>query len=116
MSFRGEMADVMHQRERLLARCNAQRGEIAALARQWKDPLAIADRAIAGINYLRQHPVVLGVLVALLAIVQRRGWWGWAQRGFVLWRGYRAFRNSRVLSDAARWLRGGSTGGATVPQ
>ena len=80
MSFRGQMAEVMQRRERLLARCNAQRGEIAALARQWEGPLAIADRAIAGINYLRQHPVVLGVLVTLLAIVQRRGWWGWAQR------------------------------------
>ena len=90
----------MHQRERLLARCGAQRGEIAALARQWEDPLAIADRAISGINYLRQHPIVLGGLVALLAIVQRRRWWGWAQRGFVLWRAYRAFRDSRIKFGA----------------
>ncbi len=89
------MIDVMRERERLLARCNAQRAEIAVLTRQLDGPLAIADRAIAGINYLRQHPAVLGALVALLAIVQRRGWWGWAQRGFVLWRAYRAFRDSR---------------------
>ena len=95
MSYHGRMIEVMRQRERLLARCNAQRGEIAALARQWESPLAIADRAIEGINYLRQRPVVLGVLVALLAIVLRRGWWGWAQRGFVLWRAYRAFRDFR---------------------
>ena len=95
MSYRGQMIEVMHQRERLLARCDAQRGEIAALARRCEGPLAMADRAIAGINYLRQHPVVLGVLVALLAIVQRRGWWRWARRGFMLWRGYRVFRNSR---------------------
>ncbi len=95
MSYHSQMIEVMRQRERLLARCNAQRGEIAALTRQLEDPIAIADRAIAGINYLRQHPVVLGVLVALLAIVQRRGWLGWAQRGFVLWRTYRAFRDSR---------------------
>ena len=95
MSYHGRMIAVMRQRERLLARCNAQRGEIAALVGQLEGPIAIADRAIAGINYLRQHPVILGVLVAMLAIVQRRGWWGWAQRGFVLWRAYRAFRDSR---------------------
>ncbi len=95
MSYHGRMIAVMRQRERLLARCNAQRGEIAALVGQLAGPIAIADRAIAGINYLRQHPVILGVLVAVLAIVQRRGWWGWAQRGFVLWRAYRAFRDSR---------------------
>ncbi len=95
MSYHGQMIEVMRERERLLARCNAQRGEIAALVGQLEGPLAIADRAIAGINYLRQHPLILGVLVAVLAIVQRRGWWGWAQRGVVLWRAYRAFRDSR---------------------
>jgi len=94
VSYHGQMIEVMRERERLLARCNAQRGEIAALVGQLEGPLAIADRAIAGINYLRQHPLILGVLVAVLAIVQRRGWWGWAQRGFVLWRAYRAFRDS----------------------
>jgi hypothetical protein len=89
------MFELMRQRERLLARCDAQRAEIAALVPQWEGPLRIADRVVAVVNYLRHHPVILGVLVAALAIVQRRGWWGLAQRGFVLWRGYRAFRNSR---------------------
>lgn len=95
MSYHGQMIEIMRERERLLARCNAQRGEIAALVGQLEGPIAIADRAIAGINYLRQHPVILGVLVAVLAIVQRRGWWGWTQRAFVLWRAYRAFRDSK---------------------
>ena len=94
MSYQGEMIEVMRRRERLLLRCGAQRGEIAPLVRQWEGPFAIADRAIAGVNYLRQNPVVLGVLVAILVLVQRRGWWGWAKRGFVVWRAYRAFRNS----------------------
>jgi hypothetical protein len=95
VSYHGQMFELMRQRERLLARCDAQRAEIAALVPQWEGPLRIADRVVAVINYLRHHPATLGVLVAALAIVQRRGWWGWAQRGFVLWRTYRAFRNSR---------------------
>ncbi len=94
MSYQVQMIELMRQRERLLARCNSQRGDVTALTRQLEGPFAIADRALAGINYLRQHPVVTGVLVALLALVGRRGWWGWAQRGFVLWRAYRAFRDS----------------------
>ena len=94
MSIRGQMAQVMRERGRLLARSDVQRGEIAAMVRHWEGPLWIADRAFAGINYLRHHPVVLGVVVALLAVVQRRGWWRWAQRGLVLWRAYRAFRDS----------------------
>ena len=95
MSFDDRMSEVMRERGRLLARCDAQRAEIAALVPQWEGPLRFADRVVAGVNYLRHHPVILGVLVAALTIVQRRGWWGWAQRGFVLWRAYRAFRNSR---------------------
>ena len=94
MSDRDPMLELMRQRERLLARCEAQRIEIAALALRWEKPLSLADRAIAGINYLRGHPVVLGALVAVLAVVQRRGWWSWVRRGFVLWRSYIAFRDS----------------------
>ena len=94
VSDRPDMVETMRQRERLLARCNAQRGEIASAVAQWKGPLAVADRAVEGIHYLRQHPVVLGVLVAILVLVQRRGWWNWAKRGFVVWRAYRALRGS----------------------
>lgn len=93
MSYRDRMFEVMRQRERLLARCEAQRAEIAALVPEWEGRIRVADRVIAGINYLRHHPVILGVLVAALTIVQRRGWWVWAQRGLVLWRGYRALRS-----------------------
>lgn len=96
MSRHDPMIEIMRERERLLARCNAQRTELKLLVRQWEDPLAAADRAVAGINYLRQHPVVLGALVALLAVIQRRGLWSWARRGFALWRAYHAFHEARI--------------------
>ena len=100
MSLRGAMAEVLRERERLLARCDAQRGEIAALAQHWAGPLELGDRAIAGIRYLRHHPIILGALVAGLAVIQRRAWWRWAQRAFVLWRAYRAFRDSSFKHGA----------------
>lgn len=96
MSRHDPMIEIMRERERLLARCSAQRAELKLLVRQWDDPLAVADRAVAGINYLRQHPVVLGALVVLLAVIQRRGLWSLARRGFVLWRAYRAFRDAKI--------------------
>jgi YqjK-like protein len=95
VSYGDQISEVMRERERLLARCDAQRAEIAVMVPQFEGPLRIADRVIAGINYLRHHPVILGVLVAALTIVQRRHWWSWAKRGFVLWRAYRTFLNSR---------------------
>jgi hypothetical protein len=90
--------DNLLKRERLLARCAAQRDELAALMRQLDGPLRIADKGIAGVHYLRDHPVALGGVAALLAVVQRRNLWKWARRGFVAWRAYRAFRTSNFKS------------------
>ena len=95
MKYYDPMLEIVRKRERLLARCDAQRSELTAQVRQWEGPLKVADRAVAGIKYLRNHPLVLGAAVAVLAVIQRRRWWRWVQRGFVLWRAYRAFRNSK---------------------
>ena len=88
------MMDMVRKRERLLASCDAQRDDLAMLAQELAGPLKVADRAIAGVHYLRAHPLVLGAAVAALAVVQRRGWWKWAQRGFMAWRAYHAFSKS----------------------
>ena len=99
MTQRNSMIEIVRQRERLLARCDAQRAELTALARRWQGPLKAADRAVAGLNYLRHHPLILGAAVALLAVIQRRGWWSWARRGFLLWRAYRALGISSFKLD-----------------
>jgi hypothetical protein len=90
--------DLMHERERLLARCDAQRDDLAALMPQFDTPFKFADRGIAGARYLREHPLVLGAVVALLAVLRRRGALKWSQRAFVAWRAYRAFRTSGLKS------------------
>ncbi len=87
----GDSTDTMLARERLLARCAAQRDDLAALSQELEGPLKLADRAVAGVRYVREHPLLLGAAVAALAVVQQRGLWKWARRGFVAWRAYRAF-------------------------
>jgi hypothetical protein len=86
---RGRTFDILREREWLLMRCQAQRLELAQTIDQLQGPLTAVDRAIAGINYLRSHPLVLGAAVALLLVIRRRGWWGWLRRGYLLWRAYR---------------------------
>ena len=100
MSYHDQMIDVMRERERLLARCDAQRTELTIITRQWEGPLQVADRALAGINYLRSHPVIVGILAALLVVIQRRGLWGWVRRGFMLWRAYRALGKAKLKFTA----------------
>lgn len=94
MSSNGQAFDIMRERERLLMRCDAQRLELTETIDQLQGPIKVADRAIEGINYLRDHPLVFGTALALLVVIRPRGWLGWLRRGFMLWRTYRAFRSS----------------------
>lgn len=92
------LIDIMVRRERLLARCAAQRDDLAMLAQQLAGPLQVADRVVAGVHYLRRHPFVLGAAVALFAVVQRRNLWRWVGRGIVVWRTYRLLGKSNLKS------------------
>jgi hypothetical protein len=92
------LVDIMVKRERLLAQCADQRDDLEMLAQQLDGPLQVADRVIAGVHYLRRHPVVAGAAVALLAVVQRRSLWKWVQRGLVVWRAYRFLGKSQFKS------------------
>jgi hypothetical protein len=96
MSYQTQMMEIMRQRERLIAKCDAQRLELSALARQFAGPLAMADRVAAGYDYLRRHPTLVGVAAGLLLIVRRRNWWSWLKRGYVVWRAYRALDRTIV--------------------
>lgn len=95
MSYHGRMLEIMRQRGQLLAQCGVQRAELATITRRSEGAIKVVDRVLGAVNYLRSHPVVIGVVVALLVVFQRRALWGWARRGFVLWRAYRAIAKSR---------------------
>jgi hypothetical protein len=90
--------NILQKRERLLALCAAQREDLARVTLQLDGVFKVADRGISGVRYLRQHPVACGVVVALFAVVQRRGLWKWTQRGLIAWRAYRAFGKSGFKS------------------
>ena len=90
--------DIVRKREQLLARCDAQREYLDGLAQEFAGPLKIADRAVAGVRYLREHPLVLGAAVAVLAVVQRRDLWKWARRGYLAWRAWRALSQADLKS------------------
>ena len=93
MSSSGQPFDIMRERERLLLRCDAQRLEIASTVDRLQGPLRIIDRTIDGVNFLRSHPVAVGLAVAVMTVMRPRGALRWLRRGFFLWRAYRAFNN-----------------------
>ena len=77
-------------RAELIARCAAQRADLTVILDHLAGPLRIVDSGISCARYLRDRPLALAALTALLTAARGRGGWKWAQRGFVAWRAYRA--------------------------
>ncbi len=64
---------VLRQRRiALLARIDAQRGELAEFATSWKGPLALADRGMSIVSFLRAHPLLVAGVSAVVVVRNRR--------------------------------------------
>jgi hypothetical protein len=79
------------RRERLVAQAAAQRAALARDLAPWRAPLALADRGLAALRYLKRHPALLvGVTVAFAA-------WRPKRVGHGLGRAWRMWRLARRL-------------------
>jgi len=85
-----ELIEIARRKERLIASCAAQRGVIAASFHDLRQPIAVLERALAVTSYLRAHPVVVAVVVAVLIVSRRRSILGLLTRGLAAWRMWRA--------------------------
>ncbi len=73
------------RRAHLLAAAASQRRRLALNVAPLREPLALADRGLSVVHYVRHHPVLLVVAGALLVLARprravtwlRRGWMGW---------------------------------------
>ncbi|OGS95871.1 MAG: hypothetical protein A3K04_01490 [Gallionellales bacterium RBG_16_56_9] len=84
------MLEVMQRRGDLLARIAAQREQVAEIGTRWQTPLALADRGLAAVCFLRSNPVLVAGVAALL-VIRRRGVVGLVKGVWRAWRGYRYF-------------------------
>jgi len=73
------------RRERLVAQAAAQRMTLAQSIEPWRLPLARADRGLAALRYIKNHPAwIIGGVVLLAAL--RPGRVGkWLGRGWITW-------------------------------
>lgn len=77
----------------LRARIAEQRRALAMHSQPLASALAVVDRGRDGFDWLKQHPGIVGVAAACLVILKPRRAFRWAQRGFLLWRGWKSLRN-----------------------
>lgn len=86
--------ELRQRRGELLARIDAQRGQLAEIASSWEGPLALADRGVSVVRFLRGHPLVVAGAVALV-VLRRQGVGGLFRRALLVWKGYRYFADLR---------------------
>ncbi|WP_291988989.1 YqjK-like family protein [Candidatus Accumulibacter sp. ACC007] len=96
-----ELIDIAVERGRLIERISNQRQILARDLQPVAGTLHTADRAITSVRqgtaYLKQHPEIVAVGVALLIVVKPGRVWRWSKRGYFAWRALSALR--RQLTD-----------------
>lgn len=82
----------------LKARIDAQRLQLTRHAEPLEQALANGDKLVAGIEWLKQHPLAVGLGVTALVVAKPKRAWRWARRGVVVWRGWRSVK--KLLAKA----------------
>ena len=84
------LMEIALQKERLIARAEAQRAAVGECVYRLQGPIAIADRGVAVARFLRSHPLLVAAAAAALVALRGRGLLALAGRAFSVWRLWRS--------------------------
>jgi hypothetical protein len=88
-----KLHNLAKRREFLIAEAAAQRLLLAQHIEDWRAPLVLADRGLAALSYIKNHPVSVasaGIGLFTAAGSSRVG--KWFQRGWLAWQIVRKLR------------------------
>ena len=85
-----DLTEIRRRKERLIARCAADRVAIAEAFHNLRGPIAVVERAMAVTRFLRSHPLIVAAVVAGLIGFRRGSVAGLVTRGLAVWRTWRA--------------------------
>lgn len=80
-----ELNEVIERRKRLVARSALQRATLMQAVAPWQSRLALLDRGLAAVRYVRRYPAALAGAGLLVAALRPHRAAGWLQRGWLLW-------------------------------
>jgi hypothetical protein len=85
-----KLFELSQRRSELLARIAAQREQMAEIEAEWDAPLALADKGMAGVRFLRHHPLLVAGVMTLF-LIRRSSAAGLMWGAWRVWKGYRNF-------------------------
>jgi len=80
----------------LKARIEEQRRALGWHSVPLEAAFARGDTVLKGVDWLKHHPAAVAIAVSVAVIARPRRALRWARRGFFLWRGWQAVRNSLI--------------------
>jgi hypothetical protein len=79
-----KLAKLEERRQQLVAQSAAQRDLIAQHTAPWRAPLALADRGLAVVHYVKQHPVLMVGTFGMLGLMRLTRAGKWLQSGWII--------------------------------
>jgi hypothetical protein len=92
-----KLSQLAARRQQLVALSAAQRATLAYDLEPWRARLALVDRGVAGIRYVRRHPVLMLGGALVFAALRLRQTGKWLQRGLLVWQIGRSFRQQSSI-------------------
>jgi hypothetical protein len=87
-----KIAQLAERRRQLVAQAAAQRITLAHDMEPWRARLALVDRGVNVVRYVRRHPALLAGAALLLVVLRPRYAVKWLQRGWLVWQVGRRLR------------------------
>jgi hypothetical protein len=80
-----KLTRLAERRRLLVAQAAVQRTALTLNLAPWRARLALADKGLAAIRYVRRHPALMVGAALLLATLRPRRVGTWLQRGWLAW-------------------------------
>lgn len=81
-----ELIRLAERKASLVSKIGRQRTELAQVLAPWHEPLAIVDKGLLAVRYLKCHPVLLVGLAIVSVVLRPKFSARWFQRGWVVWK------------------------------
>jgi hypothetical protein len=81
-----KLQKLVQKREHLVLQAEKQREQLVQIVEVWRAPLAIADKGLAVISFIKKHPAwLVGGSAIFLKLVRPNRIGKWLGRGWVAW-------------------------------